>query len=88
MEINVNVEKRSFTLYLNKNDSIREIKKKIIEKLITESIPHDSHSFFLRINGGEYARDDQNCPILILRKVILSLLIFAMKLMWEAILTI
>ena len=59
MEIKVNCGERRFTLYLNKNDSIREIKKKIIEKLITESIPHDSHSFFLRINGDYATRDEQ-----------------------------
>ena len=58
MEINVIVGGGSFTLYLNKNDSIREIKKKIISKLITENIPHPSHSFELTISG-ELARDDQ-----------------------------
>ena len=58
MEINVIVLGWKYPLYLNKSDSIPEIKKKIISKLITESIPHHSHSCGLTING-ENARDDQ-----------------------------
>ena len=58
MEINVIIEGHRYPLYLNKNDSIREIKKKIIEKLITESIPHDSHSFYLKAYD-DVLEDDQ-----------------------------
>ena len=59
MEINISIPNtKIITLNLNKNDSIQEIRKKIIEKLIIEKIPHDDHSFELTIEG-ETPEDNQ-----------------------------